>query len=115
MKRYQCHKQVNAFRIKGWRVDPSTHGMVIAYDGEGSELQMHRSKLPDDWAIALGGYAVQYDGGYVSWSPAAEFEAGYTEIEAERPAPRVEATEVIPYDGKEYAAAIQRQIDRNGN
>ncbi len=28
----------------------------------------------------VGGYCVQYEGGYTSWSPAKEFEEGYTLI-----------------------------------
>ncbi|WP_343482792.1 hypothetical protein [Enterobacter cloacae] len=79
MPRYQCHKKVWALKIKDVKVasdgtaviTPSDHGFG-EFDVEASYVEKH---CPQP-----GGYYVQYEGGYESYSPAETFESGYSRI-----------------------------------
>lgn len=75
MARYQCHKQVQAGKI----VDVY-NGNVIVLVGE-TQVALH---VGTPWITKhnpeVGGYLVQYDDGYQSYSPAKAFEEGYTLI-----------------------------------
>ena len=76
MKTYQCHKRVHAMKIG--RVVGKTLFSVDGYETvEVSNEYLRR------WALTLvGGYYVLYRDGYASFSPASEFEDGYTEIQS---------------------------------
>lgn len=86
MPRYKCHKQVWALKIA-----------KIVRDGEGEDRETDESAMitPAEEGYApfkvdhaymrkhnpqVGGYYVVYKDGYESWSPASEFEDGYTRI-----------------------------------
>lgn len=86
MPKYQSHKKVHAFKIK-----------EIKIDGEGENRETDGSAMitPEEEGFApfrvehgymnkhkpeVGGYYVQYEDGYKSFSPAEAFEAGYTKI-----------------------------------
>jgi len=79
MPRYQCHKRVWALKIK-----------AVYFNQDGSvdivpeESGYARFTVPPDKAAkhewSIGGYYVQYEDGYVSYSPAKAFEEGYTRI-----------------------------------
>lgn len=79
---FQCHKVVGAGKI----IEVTKHvdgGDLLAYrDAHQGEAWV---KLPTGWAARfkadVGGYLVQYDDGYLSYSPPEPFEAGYTRIE----------------------------------
>ncbi len=85
MKTYQSHKKVQAFKIASiekaqGQLDPDTEMgdyEVKGVDGEKAVVKENwlRRHNPD-----LGGYFVRYDDGYESFSPAAAFESGYTEV-----------------------------------
>lgn len=80
MKRYQCHKIVEAAPIS--YVGPD---FVNISTGENIIEQID---VPADFFArggpALGDYLVRYEpDGYLSWSPKAVFEAGYTLITPE--------------------------------
>ena len=92
LPRYRCHKEVEAVKIA--QIDPTSFAeastgsawIVPAEKGiasfwvDASYMQKHQPKV--------GGYYVRYKDGYESWSPAKEFEDGYTLIaESEAPAP----------------------------
>jgi hypothetical protein len=79
--RWQCHKQVQAFKIGSialsevvgvWVLHPEVSD-INAVEVDGAYIVKHKPKI--------GGYYVRYDDGYESWSPAATFEAGYTRIQ----------------------------------
>lgn len=76
---YKCHKTVRAAKIKELRVRQSGIADVFV-EGMDSPLVQ-----PSDWVERhqprVGGYLVQYEGGYESYSPADAFENGYTRIE----------------------------------
>jgi hypothetical protein len=79
LPKYKCHKVVHALKIA--RTTNSAGGDV--------QLDFERSEyapmlVSGDWARRHdpwpGGYWVRYEDGYESWSPAAAFEAGYSEM-----------------------------------
>jgi hypothetical protein len=86
MPKYQSHKQVWALKIK-----------AIVRDGEGENRESDGSAMitPEEEGYApfrveheymhkhkpeVGGYFVQYEDGYKSFSPAEPFESGYTRL-----------------------------------
>ncbi|NMA73881.1 MAG: hypothetical protein GX963_06900 [Bacteroidales bacterium] len=86
MPKYQSHKQVWALKIK-----------AIVRDGEGENRETDGSAMiiPEEEGYEpfkvdfeymrkhkpqVGGYFVQYEDGYKSFSPAEPFESGYTRI-----------------------------------
>lgn len=79
MPRYRSHKTVWALKIKGI-VRQDDGSAIITPEEEGyapftvdaAYVQKHDPKA--------GGYYVQYDDGYLSFSPSGPFEAGYTRI-----------------------------------
>lgn len=82
MPRYVCHKEVCALKIVGvmpGRADGEGPGITLLF--EDSDLRM---SLDERWdskhSPKEGGYLVQYKDGYLSFSPAAAFEEGYTKL-----------------------------------
>jgi hypothetical protein len=79
MPEYQSHKKVWALKIK--KVHRDEWGIGLAFEDKGFMLraftndQLKGKPDPQD-----GWYMVVYKGGYTSFSPAAEFEEGYTRI-----------------------------------
>lgn len=79
LPRYQCHKQVNALQISG--IFPNPRGIELHFvDDSVIPFQM-----TGDWynkhAPHVGGYLVAYDDGYLSFSPADVFHAGYSRMD----------------------------------
>jgi len=87
MPRYKCHKEVWELKIKS-----------IVKDGEGENRETDGSAIitPEEEGFApfsvdgeymwkhkpqVGGYYVVYKGGYKSWSPASDFEDGYSRVD----------------------------------
>lgn len=79
MPRYRCHKEVWALKIAclegadggEWTVTPAEDGYA-PFQVDAAYMAKHQPKV--------GGYYVVYRDGYKSWSPASEFEDGYTRI-----------------------------------
>lgn len=80
MPRYQCHKQVWALKIKAIKVMTDGTG-VITPEGKGFSDFDVESDYINKHCPRVGGYYVQYEGGYESYSPADAFESGYSLIE----------------------------------
>lgn len=84
--RYQCHKQVQALKIKLAIMNP--RGVELHFEDERfcpiqMPLEFARKHTDGQGTQALaGGYVVWYEDGYASWSPAEAFEQGYSLIEA---------------------------------
>lgn len=79
LPRYQCHKQVNALQISG--IFPNSRGVELHFvDDSVIPFQMTQ-----DWynkhVPHVGGYLVAYDDGYLSFSPADVFHAGYSRMD----------------------------------
>lgn len=89
LKTYQCHKIVHAVRIDKVEFMPGKVTLTY-YLGNGPEVTIIRDILSANDPIfarympTAGDYFVVYDHGtpdrYVSFSPRAKFEAGYTEL-----------------------------------
>ncbi len=83
MQKWKCHKVVEAARIM--RIDISIAGvgasLILQLDEQPGQIiqpvtrEWLKKHEPD-----VGGYYVQYEDGYASYSPAAAFEAGYTPV-----------------------------------
>lgn len=77
MKRYKCHKVVEAAKIVGAEPLQETGATVLTFE-DGSAHTVAPAwvlkHLPEP-----GGYFVRYEDGYTSFSPGAAFEAGYAE------------------------------------
>lgn len=85
MKTYQCHKRVEAAKILdiGQQKIVSTDSVETLLKLEGETFALIVSKeYVAKHKPQIGGYFVRYDDGYQSFSPAAAFEAGYTEVPA---------------------------------
>ncbi len=82
MPRYQCHKIVGALKIL--EIRPREKPL-----GNGTDLVVEPPFAPiwvDSMYMAkhkpaAGGYYVEYEDGYKSFSPAEAFESGYTRID----------------------------------
>jgi hypothetical protein len=85
LARWQCHKVVAAGEIRGlingYRAGAECVVALVVRTADEANSEV----CPDDAFFArgtpvLGDYFVRYDDGYISWSPAAAFESGYTKI-----------------------------------
>lgn len=76
MPLYKSHKQVRAAKIESVRDDWAEQGVHV----EGIGLV----RMGDEWMArhkpVVGGYLVEYEDGYQSFSPAEAFESGYTRV-----------------------------------
>jgi len=93
LPQWRCHKVVGAVKIVGvQRSDRVTDGKwwKLLHDNAGLPPfgvgdDYFRSRTSDNSRPLrheeyIGGYLVQYEDGYLSWSPAKAFEDGYTRI-----------------------------------
>lgn len=74
LPRYTCHKQVWALKIKSVGTDI----LQFEDDDYGPRCGFEAAKYITKHNPQPGGYWVQYDDGYESYSPAEAFEQGYT-------------------------------------
>jgi hypothetical protein len=79
---YQCHKKVGALKIAKVHIDEDGQGVALVFkDARFAVRALTASQLKHKPTPEAGMYFVQYDGGYFSFSPAKEFEDGYTLVE----------------------------------
>lgn len=85
LPQYQCHKKVRAVMIDTIETnedEPGLYGLHynVGSDGdEGSYVEVDQAYM-EKHKPQEGGYYVEYENGYESYSPAEVFEAGYTLI-----------------------------------
>lgn len=105
MPKYKCHKIVGARpmtlgdynKYRGWDIPenevPDTAGYLVEYAVVEGEIPVHPDHL-----------------GYISWSPAEQFESGYTPYDPNESAdsPQEEASEPTPAGA---IKAIQKAVD----
>lgn len=80
--RYKSHKTVRAFKIKGFIIDPDDKkggAAIVPVDGSIEDVPVDKSYM-DKHKPQKGGYYVQYEDGYESYSPAKAFEEGYSKV-----------------------------------
>lgn len=79
MKQYKSHKIVEAAVISGYTGDAV---YIYIYEGEKDAVKVD---VPENFYArgfpASGDYLVRYSDGYLSWSPKAAFEDGYTPLD----------------------------------
>ena len=80
---WECHKKVRAFKIHQIVKDTIVGGYLLAGEPHPTEVTKAHH-VSDDYfkkhCPAPGGYYVQYEDGYESYSPAKAFENGYTKV-----------------------------------
>jgi len=87
LRRYRCHKIVKAGKIKDFPLIIQTVGVgeLINYSQTIEVLPHEFIEVPAGWMAEhkpeIGGYIVEYEDGYISYSPAKAFEEGYTLID----------------------------------
>ncbi|EPU0352033.1 hypothetical protein ACVT81_003904 [Yersinia enterocolitica] len=79
MPRYQCHKQVWALKIKAIKVMTDGTGVITPEEKGFGDFDVESDYI-NKHCPQVGGYYVQYKGGYESYSPADAFESGYSLI-----------------------------------
>lgn len=80
MKKYRCHKVVEAGKIEKILTERRPDGKTRVTIRDGGTIEVER-KIFARGMPAIGDYLVRYEDGYISWSPAKAFEAGYTLLE----------------------------------
>lgn len=80
---YVCHKRVRAAKITGIFIDSQAHlgGAKLHFEG-GVDSVIVPEVYMLKHAPTIGGYFVQYEDGYQSFSPGYSFEVGYTKVAA---------------------------------
>ncbi|MGF6343100.1 hypothetical protein ABIE10_002452 [Citrobacter sp. 506] len=79
MPQYQCHKKVWALKIKHVHVNPDGTGIITPEENGFGNFDVEVDYINKHCPVA-GGYYVQYEVGYESYSPAEAFESGYARI-----------------------------------
>jgi hypothetical protein len=85
MPKYQCHKRVWALKIAKvedpTKPDEETDGSrILHFEDAGYAPRRVARDYVRKHNPQVGGYFVVYKDGYESWSPAKEFEEGYTRL-----------------------------------
>jgi hypothetical protein len=72
---------VRAGKIKAIAQAPELDGIAAILEGADGDVRrlVHPNVVARGWP-QVGDYLVEYDDGYVSWSPAKAFEDGYSRI-----------------------------------
>lgn len=70
---YQCHKQVRAAKIVGFWGNPNRLNL-----GKHGVIEVDDAWFTRNPKTSAGGYFVEYEDGYTSYSPADVFKSGYT-------------------------------------
>jgi hypothetical protein len=81
LPRYKCHKEVEALKIADIVLHDTVDAGATITPAEPRYLPFFVSaEYVKKHNPLAGGYWVRYRDGYQSWSPASEFEDGYTRI-----------------------------------
>ena len=78
MKTYQSHKLVKAAKITG--IKDGAVGLVVETDDDEHHVLNTEQGARMKCTLLDLGYLVEYEDGYISWSPTKAFEEGYTEV-----------------------------------
>lgn len=84
MPRYQSHKKVWALKIDKIHTDEDGQGIALAFENKGfASRAFTATQLKSKPTPQPGWYMVQYEDGYISFSPAEQFEKGNTLVDSE--------------------------------
>ena len=78
LPQYKCHKIVRAAKITG--VEPGGLAVIVDMGKVSASIEVPEGWVAKHDPLQGDGYVVAYEDGYLSWSPAAAFEAGYHRI-----------------------------------
>lgn len=79
LPQYRCHKVVGAAKIASIEYRPGGDVYDLKLDGSDYVHTVDKGWLKGK-KVSVGGYLVQYDDGYFSFSPSEQFERGYTRL-----------------------------------
>jgi len=83
LPQYQCYKVVRAAKITALSLNHENDGSGLCNTLAFGDINDYR-RVDDEWIDRFkpveGGYYVQYEDGYTSFSPAKAFESGYSKI-----------------------------------
>lgn len=85
LPQYKCHKVVRAGKILATARNPNEDAVFLDVDGVVNKWLFAPTGWLNKHNPDIGGYLVAYEDGYLSYSPAAAFEAGYRPVELEEP------------------------------
>ncbi|ASV45078.1 hypothetical protein SopranoGao_55 [Klebsiella phage SopranoGao] len=80
LPQYKCHKVVRAGKILATARNPNEDAVFLDVDGVVNKWLFAPTGWLNKHNPDIGGYLVAYEDGYLSYSPAAAFEAGYSII-----------------------------------
>lgn len=80
MPKYKCHKEVWALKISDISERFVDGSALLTPEEDGYAKITVNSEYMDKHKPTVGGYFVVYSGGYQSFSPAKEFEEGYSKL-----------------------------------
>jgi hypothetical protein len=83
---WQSHKVVRAAKITGVSEGVLPVALFVWHLEGGFCVQVNEDlarRLPRGIGSPIGGFLVAYEDGFLSWSPAEAFEAGYTRVSTE--------------------------------
>jgi hypothetical protein len=80
LPQYRSHKKVWALKIADISNEDVDGNTKLAFVEEGYGDRFVSAEYMAKHKPEVGGYWVQYAGGYESWSPAGAFESGYTRV-----------------------------------
>lgn len=78
LPKYVCHKEVRALLITSIEWNSTEQHYLLHFAGSGYSPVVVSKEWVDSKGPKCGGYYVQYNNGYTSFSPAEAFEEGYT-------------------------------------
>ncbi|QTH79813.1 hypothetical protein [Klebsiella phage vB_KpnP_ZX1] len=116
LPQYKCHKVVRAGKILATARNPNEDAVFLDVDGVVNKWLF----APTGWLSKhnpdIGGYLVAYEDGYLSYSPAAAFEAGYSLIIDKDSngtvlAQKADGTEALYFQDSTRPAWQQRVLD----
>lgn len=85
LPQYKCHKVVRAGKILATARNPNEDAVFLDIDGVVNKWLFAPTGWLNKHNPDIGGYLVAYEDGYLSYSPAAAFEAGYRLLEPTEP------------------------------
>lgn len=109
LPQYLCHKRIRAAKICS--IDPVDYSnsirLSLELPGDRRDYVVKDQEWINRFRPIKGGYYVQYEDGYTSFSPAAAFEEGYSLIPEPRPI-SVKELETLMQDANQTANLIVR-------
>lgn len=82
LPQYQCHKKVRAAKITGTKILKNSPKLRLEFGDIGGSVDVTMAFFQKHQP-EIGGYYVQYEDGYESYSPATAFEEGYTRMDSD--------------------------------